>query len=156
MVLQQGRKLPSSCRNHWRFNSVAKGSECPDHSRSPSSLSLFTDSGTAFLIVNTVVQNDPDQLTEAMCNGSDGFVVSQAKQQTTIDDLEDAPFVFDGSIGSLIENAAHLTVALGRALVAVHTCALIIARACSYPGDEILGGSEGRCLGTDLGNDLLR
>jgi hypothetical protein len=58
------------------------------------------------------VQNDPDQLTEAMRNGSDGFVVSEARHQTTIDDLEDASFVFDGSIGSLIENAAHLTVAL--------------------------------------------
>jgi hypothetical protein len=28
------------------------------------------------LIANAVVQNDPDQLTEAMRNGSNGFVVS--------------------------------------------------------------------------------
>src|SRR5215472_3967022 len=147
MVLQQGRKLPSSCRNHWRFNSVAKGSECPDHSRSPSSLSLFTDSGTAFLIVNTVVQNDPDQLTEAMCNGSDGFVVSEAQHQATIDDVEDAPFVFDSSMGSLIENAAHVMVALRRAFATVDACGLFFARACSYPGDEIFGGGEGRCFG---------
>src|SRR6266851_5599752 len=77
-VATTGSKMPSSCRNHCRFNSVAKGSECPDHSRSSGSLSLFTDCGAAFLIVNAVVQNDPDQLTEAMCNGSDGFVVSEA------------------------------------------------------------------------------
>ena len=36
----------------------------------------------------------------------------QNARLATVDDLEDAPFVFDASIGSLIENAAHLTVAL--------------------------------------------
>src|SRR5215469_522304 len=73
-----------------------------------------------------------------------------------IDDLEDAPFVFDGSIGSLIENPAHLAVAFRRTFAAVHAVALFFARACSYPRDQILSGSEGRCLGTYLGNDLLR
>jgi hypothetical protein len=102
------------------------------------------------------VQNDPDQVTEAMRNGSDRFVVSETRHETTIEDLDDTSFVFDGSIGSLIENAAHLTVALGRAFAAVQACALVFARACSYPRDQILGGSEGRCLGTHLGNDLLR
>ena len=66
------------------------------------------------------------------------------------------PFCFDGSIGSLIEKAAHLTVALGGAFAAIYTCGLVFARACSYPRDKILGRREGRCLGTHLGNDLLR
>src|SRR5215469_2899107 len=95
-------------------------------------------------------------MTEAMRNGPDRFVVSETWHETTIDDVEDTSFVFDGSIGSLIENAAHLTVALRRAFAAVHAGALLVARACSYPGDQILGGSEGRCLGTHFGNDLLR
>src|SRR5215471_15124756 len=65
------------------------------------------------------------------------------------------PFVFDGCIGGLVENAAHRAVALGRAFAAVHAAALLFARACSYPRNQILGGSEGRRLGTQLGNDLL-
>jgi len=64
-----------------------------------------------------------------MRNGSDGLVVSETRHETTIDDLEDTSFVFDGSIGSLIENATHLTVSLGRAFAAVHACALVFARA---------------------------
>jgi transposase InsO family protein len=36
--MTQGRKLPSSCRNDWGFDSVTKGSECADHSRSAQSL----------------------------------------------------------------------------------------------------------------------
>jgi len=32
---------PSSCRNHCWFDSVAKSSECPDHSRGADSLGLF-------------------------------------------------------------------------------------------------------------------
>jgi hypothetical protein len=68
----------SGCLKIQCFDSVTESPEFPDHSRSPSSLSLFADCGAAFFIVNAVVQNDPDQLTEAMCNGSDGFVVSEA------------------------------------------------------------------------------
>ena len=91
-----------------------------------------------------------------MRNSPDRFVVSQTRYETTIDNLEDASFVFDGSIGRLIENAAHLTVAFRRTLAAVHLVALFVARACSYPRDQILGGREGRCLGAYLGNNLLR
>ena len=43
---------------------------------------------------------DPDRLAEAVCNGPDGFIVPKARHQTTIEDLEDASFAFDGSIGS--------------------------------------------------------
>ena len=145
----------SSCRNRCRFDSVTKVSECPDHSRSAGSLGLFAYGGTTFLIANAVVQDDPDQLTEAMRNSPDRFVVSQTRYETTIDNLEDASFVFDGSIGRLIENAAHLTVALRRAFAAVHAGGLIVARACSYPRDQIPGGKEGRCLGTHCMISLL-
>src|SRR5262244_2535645 len=72
----QARKSRSSCRNTYRFDSVAKRSQCPDHSRSAGSLSLFTYCGPAFLIANAVVQDYPDQLTEAIRNCADGFVVS--------------------------------------------------------------------------------
>src|SRR5215468_10674588 len=66
---KQRRKLDSSCRVCQRFNSIAEDSECSDHSRSAGSLSPSTYCGAAFLIANAVVQNDPDQLTEAMSNG---------------------------------------------------------------------------------------
>src|SRR5215469_5436210 len=102
------------------------------------------------------MQDDPDQVTEAMGNRSDGSVVSEAYHQSTIDDLEDTSFVFDGGMGSLIENATHLTVALRRAFAAVDAGALFFARACSYPRDQILGGLEGGCRGPHFGNDLLR
>jgi len=97
-----GSKSPSSGGSHCRFDSVGKHPECTDHSRGADSVGPFANGETAFLIANTVVQNDPDQVTEAM-----------SKDETTIDDLEDAAFVFDGGIGTLIENAAHLTVAFG-------------------------------------------
>ena len=72
------------------------------------------------------MQNDPDQVAEAMRNGPGRFVVSEPRHETTIDDLEEASFVFDGVIGSLIENTAHLTVALS-------------------------GGCKGGCLGSHFG-----
>jgi hypothetical protein len=44
------------------------------------------------------MQDYPDQLAHAMRNGPDGFVVSEARNEPTVDDLEDASFMFDGSI----------------------------------------------------------
>src|ERR1700751_2693576 len=73
-----------------------------------------------------------------------------------VDDIEDASFVFNGRISSLIENAAHLTVTLRRAWAVVYARALFRSRTCPHPRAKILGGSEGRSLGTHLGNNLLR
>src|SRR5215472_6597624 len=94
---------PLSCRNHCRFDSVAKGSECPNHSCSADALCLFTYRRAAFLIANAVVQNDPDQVTEAVGNDPDRFIMSETWHETTADDVEDTSFVFDSSIGSLID-----------------------------------------------------
>src|SRR5215469_3256676 len=60
-----GSKIPSSGGSQCRFDSVAKHPECTDHSRGADSLGLFGHGGTAPLIANTVVQKDPDQVTEA-------------------------------------------------------------------------------------------
>jgi len=72
----QGRKSHSSCRICQRFDSVAKLSECVDHSRSAGSPRLFGYRRAAFFITNASMQKDPDQLTEAMGNRPDGFIVS--------------------------------------------------------------------------------
>jgi len=85
------------------------------------------------------MRNYPDQVTEAMRNHADGFVVSEARHETTVHDLEDAPLVFDSGIRRLIENAAHLAVALRRVSAAVHARALFLTWACPYPRGELLG-----------------
>ena len=72
----QGRKSHSSCRICQRFDSVAKLSECVDHSRSAGSPRLFGYRRAAFFIANASMQKDPDQLAEAMGNRPDGFIVS--------------------------------------------------------------------------------
>jgi hypothetical protein len=38
------------------------------------------------------MQNDPDQATKPMCDGPDGLIVSEARDQSTIDELENGPF----------------------------------------------------------------
>ena len=43
------------------------------------------------------MQNHPDQLTDAMRNRPDRFVVAETRNETTVEDLEDASFTFDGS-----------------------------------------------------------
>src|SRR5690242_3557261 len=73
------------------------------------------------------MQKDPDQLTQAVCDCPDGFMVPQARDKATIEDLEDTSFAFDGSIGSLIHNAAHLAVAFARAFAVVHARTFVLA-----------------------------
>src|ERR1700752_3386736 len=95
-------------------------------------------------------------MAEAIRNDADCFVMSQAWNETTVHDLEDAPLAFDSSIRSLIESAAHLAVALWRVPAAVQACALFLSRACSSPGGGVLGSGESRCLGPHFGDNLLR
>jgi len=55
-------------------DSIIKDSECPDHSCSMALSGLFRHRRAAFFIPNAVMQNYPDQVTEAMRNHADGFV----------------------------------------------------------------------------------
>jgi len=90
------------------------------------------------------VQDDPDQPTKPMGNGSDGLFVSQARHQTAINNLEDASFNLNCGIGRLIENPPHVAIALRRAVALGHASAFFISRACTNPGGELLGGREYR------------
>ena len=55
------------------------------------------------------------------------FYCARGAAPNDIEDLEDASFAFDGSIGSLIQNAAHLAVAFGRAFAVVHARAFFLS-----------------------------
>ena len=72
-----------------KFDSVAKLPECPDHSGSAGSSGVFRNRRASFLIANAFIQDHPDELTYAMRNCPDGFVVAETRNETTVDDLED-------------------------------------------------------------------
>jgi len=129
----QGRKSRCSCRTRLKFDSVAELVECADHSERADSLGLFGHRRASFLISDAFMQNHPDQLTDAMRNRPDSFVVAETRNETTVDDLEDASFTFDGSIGRLIEKATHVPIPLRRARAVIHSRALFLARACPHP-----------------------
>jgi len=67
------------------------------HSDSADSLGLFGHRRASLLISDAFIQNHPDQLTDAMRNRPDGLVVAETRNETAVDDLEDASFTFDGS-----------------------------------------------------------
>jgi len=116
-----------------KFDSVAKLAECPDHSASADSLGLFGHRRASLLIADVFMQNHPDQLTDAMRNRPDGFVVAETRNQTTVDDFEDASFTFHGSISSLIEKATDVAVPLRRARAVIYSRALFLSRTCPHP-----------------------
>ena len=91
-----------------------------------------------------------------MGNRPDGLIMSQARDVAAIDNLEDASFGLYGGIGRLIKNAPHVAVAFWRPVAVVHTTALIVAGAGTYPRGETFLEGKGRGGGTDFGNDLLR
>jgi len=85
---------------------------------------------------------------------SDGLF--KARYNPTIDDLENASFGHDCGVGTLIENASHMTVALGGMMGLGYSRTLFVPRACANPGRELL--VRGKCCwgSTDFGNDLLQ
>jgi hypothetical protein len=87
----------------------------------------------SFLLTNSLVQNLPDQAAKPVSNHSDGLLVPEARHIPTIKNLDDAALVFNRGIGSLIEKATHLTVALRGPVTVAHTRALVVAGACANP-----------------------
>ena len=49
------------------------------------------------------MQDQPDQTTLSMGDNPDGLIMSEARDTTAIDNLEDTSFDFYGGVGSLIE-----------------------------------------------------
>ena len=49
------------------------------------------------------MQDQPDETTLSMCNDSDGLIMSESRNATAIDNLEDTSFDFHGGISRLIE-----------------------------------------------------
>jgi hypothetical protein len=74
------------------------------------------------------MQDYPDQPTKPMGDCPNGLIVSQAWYEAAIHDLEDASFRPDRSVGALIENAPHLAVALGGAVVRRYSRAIFISQ----------------------------
>ncbi|SRR6266446_8269651 len=89
-----------------------------------------------------------------MGNGSDGLIVSRARDGAAIHDFEDASFSPGRSIRSLIEYASHLTVALWRAVAVVHARGLIVTRTGTDPRGETFLGGECCRGGADIAGRL--
>ena len=49
------------------------------------------------------MQDQPDQTTLSMRNDPDGLIMSEVRDTTATDNLEDASFDFYGGVSSLIE-----------------------------------------------------
>src|SRR5712692_3571961 len=143
-----GSKIRLSCWSSYRFHSIAEAAKFPNHSISAPASGLCVHCGASFFVTHTLVQNDPNQATKPMGNGPDGLIVSQARHQSAIDDLENGSFRLGCGVGTLIKNAPHMAIALRGAVVLGYPCALFVSRACSHPGRELLGGRKGCCRGT--------
>jgi hypothetical protein len=84
------------------------------------------------------MQDQPDQSTLSMGNGSDSLIMSQAWNRAAIDNLEDTSFDLHGSVRGLIEETPHVAVALRRSMAIVHACAFFVAGAGAHPRGELL------------------
>jgi hypothetical protein len=73
----------------------------------------------------------------------------------TINNLKDSSFSLDCCVGSLIEDAPHVAIALWGSVAVVDPRALLLARTCTNPRRKLLGRRKCCCSGTHFGNDLL-
>ena len=74
---------------------------------------LFGNGRAPLVVRDALVQDFPHEATEPVGNGADGLRVSQAHDQSTIHQLEDAALGLDGSIRRLIEESAPVPIAMG-------------------------------------------
>ena len=85
----------------------------------------------------------------------DGFLVGEAASQTLEHHFEDAPLCLDCGMRCLVQNSAHVLVALG-GLGAVRCAgADVVSRTYPNPRGKLLRGRKNRDGGADLGDDPL-
>jgi hypothetical protein len=101
------------------------------------------------------VQDLPNEPTKAMGDEPDGLLMTQARHIATIENQEDAPFVFHRGVGRLIEDAPLMTIAFRGAVTVTDAGTLIVAWADADPGGELSGGGKRRrrsahCAGKQL------
>src|SRR6516162_9001288 len=80
--ITQARKSLCLClaglRVGW-FDPIAEVSELPEHSGCALLLRLFADRWAPFFVSNSLVQDQPDQATLTMRDGSDGLCVPKTR-----------------------------------------------------------------------------
>src|SRR2546428_2058878 len=101
------------------------------------------------------MQNDPDQATKPMGDGPDGLIVSEARDESTIDNLENGPFRLGCGVGTLIENASHVAVSFLGAGAPCYPPALFVSTGPPPPQRGVPCGREGYCPFTHPRKDLL-
>ena len=78
----QGRKSLRLClawlRVRW-FDPISEASELPNHLPSAQLLRSFGHGWAAFLVTDSLMQDQPDQSTLSMSDGSNGLIVPQAR-----------------------------------------------------------------------------
>src|ERR1700730_4288404 len=86
----------------------------------PHFLCLGADRWPPFFIADTLVQDLPDQPTQAVGDRADGLSMAKPGGEPAIHDGEDRALGLNRSIGGLIEDAAHLAVIFGTAVTVEH------------------------------------
>jgi hypothetical protein len=77
--------------------------ELPNHSPRALIFGSFGDCRAPFFVESSPMQDQPDQTTLSMRDESDGLIMSESRDATAIDNLEDTSFDFDGGVSRLIE-----------------------------------------------------
>jgi hypothetical protein len=68
-----------------------------------------------------------------MGDGPDSLIVSQARYQSAIDNLENGSFRLGCGVGGLIQDAPHVAVAFWGAVALGYFCTFFVSRTCSNP-----------------------
>ena len=97
--------------------------------------------------MDSLVQNFPDEAAKAMGDYPDRLLVAQTRHIAAIENLKDASFVFNRGVGSLIEDAPHMTIALRGAVTVADARALVVTGGQAPPkhGRSCLGSGGAGC-----------
>src|SRR5215469_7064913 len=104
-----------------------------DHFRQTPWLAVGAYRGTALFIANSLVQNLPNETTQAVSNGPDRLLVFQARLQALKDDFKNASVPLDCGMCGFMEQPPQSAVAFGRTATA------------SFPGGDFLDRAQSAC-----------
>ena len=117
---------------------------------------MFRDGRSAFFIHDTLVEDLPDESTQTVRDRANRLGVSEPDDEAPIHELKDTAFSLHRGVGGLIEEPAHLPIAVRGPVAVIDARALVVTRAGTDPGGQPLRRGECPGRGSDFGDDLLR
>src|SRR5262245_27405356 len=107
------RSRQSARRSECAFDTITETAKFPDHLRGAPLRACSGDGRSAFIVDDPVMEDLPDKPTEPVRDRPNRLRMTESDHETSVHEFKDTAFGLHRGVRGLIEQATHLSIAVG-------------------------------------------